>query len=117
MNDQPSSCVKPEHFAKALQMEAGYTEPPSEDEILDSAYEFLENSDDPLLSQIGQKLASGESPRHLFDNPEAATLFQAMIHQTEQEFDEEIADQMLAMNDELNDLFEPDDDADSRNDS
>lgn len=108
-SDSPAS-IDPRLFAKALQVESGSDKPLDDDEIIASTWRIMRDSDDPILSEIGQRLAAGEAVSGIAHDPLIGPELDHLAEQYTEKFTAEVLGELVEMNAELKDLFEPDDD-------
>lgn len=110
MNHEPHPSVDPELFIKALQLETGSADPLSEDDIIAMSNDIEIDNDNEFRSYVSQQLQEGASARSIFENAEVAEEFNQLLNESSEEFSEHT----LAMNTELKDLFEADDEDENR---
>ncbi|QSB05287.1 hypothetical protein [Natronoglycomyces albus] len=113
MNDANFSlrpeAIDPQLFAKAIQAETEAEEPQTEDSMIAALWSIMSDLDDPVLADIGVRLAQGASASSIADDPLIGPELTGLAEQYSQEFNAGAAGQIVAMNAELKDLFEPDD--------
>lgn len=115
MTDKSTAPLDPQLFAKALQVESESEEPITEDQMMDSAAKLMQESADPLISEVGRKMIAKESLHTLADDKDFGPQLQTMAEETSNDFSDFAADQIFTINAELKDLFDLDGEDDTPN--
>lgn len=112
MNSEPRPSLNIDFFLKALQVEIGTKNVPSEDDVIAMANDIEIENDSEFRSYVNEQIRDGYSARTIFENSEIAEEFNRLLNESTEEF----CEHTLAMNAELKDLFEPDDDDETQSD-